>query len=337
MDSLTHIVLGACIGEAMLGKKLGKKAMLIGAIVQSLPDIDFVAALWLGPAENLLAHRGITHSILFAIIITALLAVLLQRLQKSQEVRFSKWASFIGLNIFVHIFIDAFNAYGVGWFEPFNHYRVSFNTMFVADPLFSLWPGIAFLALLYLPVSKLSRNKWVKFGLILPSFYLLTGLINKMIIEKEIKKIAAKDNISYNRILSTPTAFNNLLWYAVLENDSGYNITYRSVFDSEQKLRYSYFQKKDFLLQQQDSIDTDVKYLRRFSQGFYTIEQWNDTLVFNILRFGQEAGWAAPEAHFAFHYYLNNKAGNKFVLQRGRFAGWNRAVIKSLFKRIKGN
>ena len=57
MDSLTHIVLGACIGEAMLGKKLGKKAMLIGAIAQSLPDIDFVAALWLGPAENLLAHR----------------------------------------------------------------------------------------------------------------------------------------------------------------------------------------------------------------------------------------------------------------------------------------
>jgi inner membrane protein len=44
MDSLTHIVTGACIGELFLGKQLGKKAMLWGAITQSLPDIDFVTS-----------------------------------------------------------------------------------------------------------------------------------------------------------------------------------------------------------------------------------------------------------------------------------------------------
>ena len=40
MDSLTHIVLGAAIGEAMLGKKIGKKGILWGALAASLPDID---------------------------------------------------------------------------------------------------------------------------------------------------------------------------------------------------------------------------------------------------------------------------------------------------------
>ena len=52
MDSLTHIVLGAAIGELMAGRKLGKKALLIGAIANSLPDIDFVASFWLDPARD---------------------------------------------------------------------------------------------------------------------------------------------------------------------------------------------------------------------------------------------------------------------------------------------
>jgi len=336
MDSLTHVVLGACISEAMLGRKLGKKAMLLGAVAQSLPDIDFIAALWMGPAQNLLAHRGITHSILFAIIITALSAFLLKRFYRSRDITTSKWAWLIGLNIFVHIFIDAFNAYGVGWFEPFSQYRVSFNSMFVADPLFSIWPGIAFVALLFLSAGKKSRIKWARLGLILPSFYLLMGMINKLIVERDIKKIAAKENISYKRFFSTPTPFNNLLWYVVMENDSGYNVIYRSVFDSRQELTYNYFPRKDYLLQKETN-NNDLKYLEKFSQGYYTAEQWNDTLVFNILRFGQETGWANPEAHFAFHYYLNDKADNKYVLQRGRFAGWDWNVARSLISRIKGN
>ena len=53
MDSLTHIALGACIGEAFFERGFGKKAMIWGALAQSIPDIDFVASLWLGPAENL--------------------------------------------------------------------------------------------------------------------------------------------------------------------------------------------------------------------------------------------------------------------------------------------
>jgi inner membrane protein len=62
MDSLTHIALGACMGEAFAGKQLGKKAMLWGALAQSVPDIDFVASFWMNTSSNLLAHRGFTHS-----------------------------------------------------------------------------------------------------------------------------------------------------------------------------------------------------------------------------------------------------------------------------------
>lgn len=32
MDSITHIALDACMGQAFAGKQLGKKAMLLGAM-----------------------------------------------------------------------------------------------------------------------------------------------------------------------------------------------------------------------------------------------------------------------------------------------------------------
>src|SRR5579872_3901458 len=143
MDTLTHIVLGACIGESIAGKQLGKKALLVGAIAQSVPDVDFAASFWLPTSSELLAHRGFTHSFLFVVIFAPLLALASKYLFRGSNVRWSRWLLFWGLQIFIHDFIDAFNAYGTGWFEPFSHYRVSFNTIYVADPLFSLWPAIA--------------------------------------------------------------------------------------------------------------------------------------------------------------------------------------------------
>ena len=47
MDSLTQIVLGAAVGEAVLGKKVGNKAMMWGAIAGTIPDLDVLSKLFL--------------------------------------------------------------------------------------------------------------------------------------------------------------------------------------------------------------------------------------------------------------------------------------------------
>lgn len=44
MDSITHIAIGACMGEVFAGKQLGKQALLWGVLAQSIPDIDFIAS-----------------------------------------------------------------------------------------------------------------------------------------------------------------------------------------------------------------------------------------------------------------------------------------------------
>ena len=335
MDTLTHIVLGACIGEAIAGKQLGKKALFIGAVAQCIPDIDFVASFWLPTSGDVLAHRGFTHSFLFMILVTPLLAMLSAKWFKG-TMTMKRWILFWGLQIFIHLFIDAFNAYGTGLFEPFSHYRVSFNTMFVADPLFSIWPAIALIALLVLKTSSNNRKIWVRVGLGLSSIYLLSGIAFKLFIDNTAKKDLHNRNFVFNSYFSTPTPFNNLLWYIVAQNDSGYYTGYRSVFDKKTTIDLHYVYRNDSLLKYASNKE-DLDHLLRFSQGFYTAERWHDTVVFNDMRFGEINGWDEPHPRFVFYYYLQYPDNNKMIVQRGRFAKWDKHVLGLFSERIKGN
>ncbi|TMI89136.1 MAG: metal-dependent hydrolase [Bacteroidetes bacterium] len=336
MDSITHIALGACMGEAFLDRKLGKKAMLWGALAQSIPDIDFLASFWMNTSSNLLAHRGFTHSFLFVAIIAVFFALIAERWHRPHNISFKRWLLFFGGVIFIHVFIDAFNNYGVGWFEPFSHKRISFQSIYVADPFFSIWPGIAVVMLIITKHSWKQRKKWWMMGLVMSAVYLLYCIFNKTMINGDVKAILKKQNIQYSRYFTTPTPFQNWLWYVVAGNDSGYYIGFRSVFDTKKKIDFEYFPRNDNLL---DSVAAheELQKLKRFSQKFYTVEKWNDTLVFNDLRFGQIMGWHDPKGKFVFHYFLKDSADNKLVVQRGRLEGWDKNAFNLLVKRIKGN
>lgn len=336
MDSLTHIALGACIGEAFFERGFGKKAMVWGALAQSIPDIDFIASFWLGPAENLLAHRGFTHSVLFALLIIPVFAMSADRIHQPHNITYKKWLLFFGAEVFLHLFIDGFNNYGVGWLEPFSHHRFSFNAIYVADPFFSIWAGIACIMLIVLNRYNPGRAFWWKFGVIIPFVYLGYCSFNKIKINQELNDAFVRQHIPHERYFTTPAPLQNWLWYIVAGNDSGYYIGFHSIFDKQSKIDFQYFPRNDALLNNA-STKEDVQHLIRFSQQFYTVERYQDTLVFNDLRFGQIIGWQHPREKFVFHYYLQSRGDNKMVVQRGRFAGWNWQVVKGLVKRIKGN
>ena len=335
MDTLTHIVLGACIGEAIAGKQLGKKAIVLGAIAQNIPDIDFVASSWLPTASDVLAHRGFSHSILFVLLLTPLLAFCSVRLFRKEAMSLKHWALFWGAQLFIHIFIDAFNAYGTGWFEPFSHYRVSFNTLFVADPLFSIWPAVVMVILLFKSSGNKNRMMWVKTGLGLSTLYLMFCIAFKVFINSSVETELHRKGITNDKYFTTPTPLNSMLWYVVAENNSGYYIGYRSIFDKQQDIDLHYVYRNDSLLHALRERE-DVGKLLRFSQGYYTAQLWHDTLVFNDLRFEEMVGWSNDQPRFVFHYFLQYPDANKLIVQRGRFAGWNKNVIIAFLKRIGG-
>lgn len=336
MDTFTHIAIGACIGELVAGRQLGRKAMVLGAMAQVLPDIDFVAALWLPGARNLLAHRGFTHSILFALLAINFLAVLASQWYKKYDLTYKRWIFFFGVQVFLHLFIDAFNAYGIGWFEPFSHYRVSFNTIFVVDPFFTIAPAIAFIVLLFSKSNYYKRRNWAALGVSVSAGYLAFCIENKLLVDMEVDTALSQQQIQYSSFFTTPAPMNNFLWYVVVKEGSGYKIGYASVFDNANMLSLKYYKRNDSLLDNSRE-NADLKYLIRFSKGYYTIEKWHDTLVFNDIRFGQIAGWQDTNSRFVFHFFLRQPASNTFVVQRGRFANWNKETVVSLLDRIKGN
>jgi len=242
---------------------------------------------------------------------------------------------FIGTEIFIHLVLDACNAYGVGWFEPFNHDRIAFNIIFVADPFYSVWLGVACIFLWALPQGHRHRMRWVELSLLVSSCYLGLSAINKIVVTRNLTKTLATENIEYKRYFTTPTAFNNLLWYCVVESDSGYHIGYRSIFDDRESISLTYFPRKRWLLNGVEE-DQELSDLLRFSKGYYTVERASDALVFNDLRFGLVAGWEKEKSEFAFHYFLQRPGKNLLVVQRGRFAEWNLHTLRSMAQRIRG-
>lgn len=367
MDSITHIVLGATVGEALAGRKLGKRAMLLGAIANSLPDIDAIGSFWLGTAKDVLAHRGITHSFLFVAVMTFVLAAIAERVYSRRGaggggaagvgggasgagdrgaaggvgggagsgMSRKDWWIFFGVELLLHIFIDAFNAYGTGWFEPFSHYRVSFHVLFVADPFYTVWLLLSFFALLLLRKGSRARKGWVWVGLVGSSLYLGYCISNKLQIDSRVKKDMAAQGIGHTRYFSTPTPLNNWLWYVVAEDSGGFHTGYRSMFD-HQPTHFRWLPRNVKLLEPFRGHE-DLEYLLRFSQGYFTVEQWGDTLVYNDLRFGEIRGWADPKARFVFHYFLQYPDQNGVVVQRGRMDGWNRRTLRVFVRRIRGN
>jgi inner membrane protein len=120
MDSLTQIVLGAGVGEIVLGKKLGNRAFLWGGIAGTIPDLDIIGNLFMTELEALVFHRGVSHSFFFAITFSFLIAFVVHRLYASglyQKKKFRAIISSITALLLVTVFfaiVSFFNT-ALGW------------------------------------------------------------------------------------------------------------------------------------------------------------------------------------------------------------------------------
>lgn len=121
MDSITQATLGAAVGYAVLGKKLGNKAILVGAIAGTIPDLDIFSRLFLEhEVYGLVYHRGISHSILFTLLASPFFAWLsLQYYERAWNKKLGVQASLaIGWSLFYAAILVALGAgvyYSQSW------------------------------------------------------------------------------------------------------------------------------------------------------------------------------------------------------------------------------
>lgn len=78
-------MLGAAVGEAVLGRQLGNRAMLWGGIAGTLPDLDVLSGLVTDPMSALAYHRAFTHSLPFAVAAAPLIGWVVHRMHRRND------------------------------------------------------------------------------------------------------------------------------------------------------------------------------------------------------------------------------------------------------------
>ena len=224
MDSLTQIVLGAAVGEVVLGRKVGNKAMLWGAIAGTIPDLDVLVKLFTDDIVRANeVHRGFSHSILFCILFAPLFGWLVSKLYKKDNTTWKDWSKLIFWGLFTHPLLDAFTTWGTQLFWPFT-YKISFKNIFVVDPLYTVPFLICVIVAMFYKRKNPKRRKINLLGIYLSSGYMLITLWIKWYTYDVFQKSLNEQNITYSEIQTKPTPLNTILWNANIETKDAYLI-----------------------------------------------------------------------------------------------------------------
>ena len=366
MDSLTQIVLGAAVGEVALGRKIGNRALMWGAIGGTIPDLDVMANLFMDPLNAMCVHRGITHSIFFSVVAplafawlltwlyntgmyrskvykwliaglnTVLLAGIvfgLYRVSDSLyvhiisvgfagflifrlytryirspltqvEVSYREWYVLFFLAFFTHIALDCFTAYGTQIFLPFSNERVAFNTVSVADPLYTVPFLICVIITAFARRGSRLRHNANLTGIVISSLYLAMTVANHFRIHRVFDRALESRSIETTRQIVNPVILQNVLWNCVAEGDSAFYVGLYSMFDSNPNMHLVNTLPKH--PEAVAKIDGTKEYeaLYWFSDGFLQVIDRDTVFELFDLRFGPMRDTINRGSDFVFRFEL---------------------------------
>lgn len=306
MDSLTQAALGAAIGEAVLGKKIGNKGMLLGAAVATLPDLDVIFLPLFDQVQRISIHRGYSHSILGVLLLSLVLTWLFSKWKKLGDVSRQRWFVFAFLATFTHILLDAFTTFGTQLFLPFTDYRVAFDSITIIDPIYTLPLLVGVLVCLFYKKTDRFRSRWNTIGLVLSTVYLSFTLLNKENVNKVVAASLQKQGIEYESFLTIPVSAGSLLWYGVAKSKSGLYIGDYSVFDDDKNIKFEYFPTNEDLLQGIEDTQL-VNRMKWFSRDYYTVATDGEKLRFYNLKCDM-TGFAGEEGQAPTMFYFEIEA-----------------------------
>ncbi|MDT0690034.1 metal-dependent hydrolase [Salegentibacter sp. F188] len=334
MDSITQIVLGASVGEVVLGKKVGNKAMLYGAIAGTIPDLDTFVGYFTDTITAIEIHRGFSHSIVFSILFAPVFGWLISKIEKNSEANWKDWSKLMFWGLVTHPLLDAHTTWGTQLLWPLD-LRLAYKNIFVIDPLYTL----PFLVFLILAMRKKrtspERRKLNYWGLRISSFYLLVvTLLLKGYSYGKFTDSLESQGISYEDIETKPAPLNTILWTANVKLEDKFLIGDYSIFDSQPVQYYEYPKNHHFLGDLKD--DKNVQRLIDISNGWYTISEKDGKLFFNDLRFGTLEP-ASKDENFVFSYELIPENGTIRAKEVEKSRGDAKKLLADLGERILGN
>ncbi len=285
MDSVTQAVLGAAIGGAIAPTGAGRKAMLVGAGLGTLPDLDIFIDYG-GAVENFTFHRGFSHSLFVLAPFSVVLWLILRRWWAPVREAPWRWLALISLALLTHPLIDAHTAYGTQLLWPLEPHPAMWATLFIIDPLYTLPLLFAVLVASIRPLAAFSGSA-LRAALIISTLYVGWSWIAQGIARGHVDEALAGMGIEDAPVFLTPTPFNTLLWRAVVLTEDGYLEGFDSLVLHEGTMRLDAYESDKKALEAASNVWA-VQRLRWFSRDFMRATVEDGQLILADLRMGTE-------------------------------------------------
>ena len=246
MDTPTQALLGAVVGQAFFSGKLGRRAMVWGAVAGAIPDLDILATAFLGPWGEVLYHRGPTHALWFSIAAGPLCGYAVwkgyaRRSGREAETQtdakggveghripdpgdptaLRSWIGLFVLALLTHPLLDIFTSYGTQLFTPFSNHRVALNGIGIIDPVYSLILvlSLALGFLLHGPGRFVRSRRAAFVALLFSTSYLFYGLWLNTQAEKMVRLDLEREGFEDVRVRCYPTILQPYLRRVVGRSD----------------------------------------------------------------------------------------------------------------------
>ena len=288
MDSLTQAVLGASIAGLVVPAEHRRKALLAGAVLGTVPDLD-VFIDYGGAVENFTYHRGFSHSLFVLAPFSLLLWLALRRWWTPVRESPGPWLAAISLALLTHPLLDAHTAYGTQILWPLPVPPAMWATLFIIDPLYTL-PLVACVVLAVAFPLRSWTTTAMKTALALSTLYIGWSWVAQTTVAWKTESALQAHGLEDAPVFITPTPFNTLLWRIVVQTDDGFLEGFESLVVDEEKIAFERYTSDVAVLNAASDIWA-VARLRWFAQDFVKAWVENDQLHIADLRMGQEPSY----------------------------------------------
>ncbi len=288
MDSITQAALGAVVGEAVAGRRIGNRALLLGAIAGTLPDLDLLASFFVSDVARFTGHRGLTHSFVVAPFAAWGLSVLCARVFPRAGLARGQWLHLLLWCFVTHIVIDLCTVYGTQILYPLSDYPFALSSLFIIDPFYTAPLLAAIVWLLAVRRAPGLRRRATAAALALSTAYLVAGLLLKVHAGQAFAEALDARGVEHRGVKTMNTPFNVVLWRALAVTADGHWQGWYSVLAPH---RPPVFEKTPAHPDRAalDALAADSPELARliyFSHGYYFYEERDDGVDWIDLRMG---------------------------------------------------
>lgn len=296
MDSLTQAVLGASVAYVVGGRVLGRRALVVGAVVGSLPDLD-VLVPYDDAVANFTYHRSWSHSYFTLSALAVFFTLTARSWFHRYGLSLRRTFLMLWLVLVTHPLLDSFTVYGTQVLWPISDFPVAWGTIFIIDPLFTLPMLIAIGLVLAREragtqrpgISNHARSglSIMRTGLCVSFFYLCITVVLFFYVTNSVRPAFAQQGVTPDRFLVLPTP-GSVLWRVVGRRPDQYMESFHSLLKPTRELQFMHFDTNDELLKPLADFQP-VERLRWFTRGFYAADLENNSVIVSDLRMGVEA------------------------------------------------